>query len=343
MRRIQKPAVVFLFMLLLVGLLTIPGFAAPKDIQVFLNGQMLHFDVPPTIVSGRTLVPLRAIFEALNAKVAWDNTSQTVSATWNGGELALPVGKTTATVNGSIKTLDVPAQIINNRTLVPLRFVAETLGANVGWYGKSQAITINTPPKAPIEVKVTRVVDGDTVEVTMPNGQTEDVRLIGVDTPETVHPTKGEQPYGREASNFTKEHLAGQTVFLETDVEERDRYGRLLAYVYLPNGVMYNAVLVDEGYAQMATFPPNVRYVEVFKALQTAAREGNRGLWGLSGEQTPATQPSNATGKIKGNINSKGEKIYHVPGGAYYDITDAEEYFDTEEEAQAAGYRRSSR
>lgn len=339
----KRPLIVVLVMLVLIGLFAVPSIAASQSIQVFVNGQILQFDVPPTVVSGRTLVPLRAIFEALNAKVAWDNTSQTVSATWNGGELALPVGKTTATVNGSIKTLDVPAQIINNRTLVPLRFVAETLGAKVGWYGKSQAITINTPPKAPIEVKVTRVVDGDTVEVTMPDGKTEDVRLIGVDTPETVHPTKGEQPYGREASNFTKEHLAGQTVFLETDVEERDRYGRLLAYIYLPNGIMYNAVLVDEGYAQMATFPPNVRYVEVFKALQASAREGRRGLWGLSTEQTTTAPPLNTTGKIKGNINSQGEKIYHVPGGAYYDITEAEEYFDTEEEAQAAGYRKSSR
>jgi micrococcal nuclease len=76
------------------------------------------------------------------------------------------------------------------------------------------------------------VIDGDTIEVRI-NNRTEKVRFIGVDTPETVHPTKGEEPYGREASDYTKSQLNDQSVGLEFDVEKRDRYGRLLAYVWL--------------------------------------------------------------------------------------------------------------
>lgn len=265
--------------------------AANQPVQVFVNGQTLQFDVPPTVVSGRTLVPLRAIFEALGAKVAWDQATRSVSATWAGGSLSLPVGSPKATVKGTQRDLDVPARIISGRTMVPLRFVAEAMGAQVGWYEKSRAVTINIPPKPLVQATVTRVVDGDTVEVTLASGNTEKIRMIGVDTPETAHPTKGEEPYGREASNFTKFRLAGQNVLLETDVEERDKYGRLLAYLYLPGGAMFNAVLVDEGYAQTATFPPNVRYVEVFRALQTSAREGNRGLWGLPVNQAPSVPP----------------------------------------------------
>jgi endonuclease YncB( thermonuclease family) len=300
---------VFALMLLLaVALLAPPSFAetpallvaatqpvggtqghAANGITVFVNGQLLEFDVPPAVVNDRTMVPLRAIFEALGAKVEWDDSTQTASASWEGGALTLQIGADSARVNGQAKKLDVPGQLISDRTMVPLRFVAEAMGAQVGWYGQSQTITINKPAAALVAATVTRVVDGDTIEVRTAAGTTEKVRLIGVDTPETVHPTKGVQPYGPEASAFTKERLTGQAVQLEMDAEQRDKYGRLLAYVYLPNGTMFNATLVDEGYAQLMTYPPNVKYVEVFKALQTTAREANRGLWGLG---TQPTEPS---------------------------------------------------
>ena len=80
--------------------------------------------------------------------------------------------------------------------------------------------------------RVVRVVDGDTVRLAI-NGDEENVRLIGIDTPETVHPTRGEEPYGKEASDFTKQLLEGRSVYLEFDIEERDRFGRLLAYLYI--------------------------------------------------------------------------------------------------------------
>lgn len=125
---------------------------------------------------------------------------------------------------------------------------------------------------------VTRVVDGDTIEIMM-SGRTETVRLIGVNTPETKHPTKDVEHFGKEASAFTRQQLEGRSVRLEFDVERRDRYGRLLAYVYLESGPMFNAVLVAEGYAQLMTVPPNVKHQDLFLALEREAREAEKGLW----------------------------------------------------------------
>ena len=186
---------------------------------------------------------------------------------------------------------------------------------------------------------VERVVDGDTF--VLDNG--ERVRLIGVNTPESVKPGEEPEVYGKEASQYTKRMLEGQRVRLEFDVSERDRYGRLLAYVYLEDGTFFNELLLTEGYAQVMTVPPNVKYAERFLAAERAAREAGRGLWGLDadGRQSTDDQANAQRGLIKGNINSKGEKIYHVPGGRYYDVTEPEVWFETEEEAQAAGFRRS--
>jgi micrococcal nuclease len=128
-------------------------------------------------------------------------------------------------------------------------------------------------------VTVTRVVDGDTIDISTSVEGRSRVRLIGVDTPE-VH--FGTQPYGPEASAFARRELEGEEVGLELDVQNIDPYGRLLAYVYLPDGQMLNETLVEEGYAQVATFPPNVKYQDRFLQAQREAREANRGLWGLS-------------------------------------------------------------
>jgi len=124
---------------------------------------------------------------------------------------------------------------------------------------------------------VVRVVDGDTIHVRV-NGRIEKVRYIGVNTPETHHPTKGEEPGGREATEVNRRLVEGKTVSLELDVQERDRYGRLLAYVYVGD-TMVGAELVRLGYAQVMTIPPNVRHQELFGKLERQARETERGLW----------------------------------------------------------------
>jgi len=128
-----------------------------------------------------------------------------------------------------------------------------------------------------LEGTVVRIVDGDTIHVRI-GARIEKVRYIGVNTPELHHPTKGEEPGGREASEVNRQLVAGKRVRLELDVQERDRYGRLLAYVWVGD-LMVNAELVRRGYAQVMTVPPNVRYQELLLKLQRDARQTGRGLW----------------------------------------------------------------
>ena len=124
---------------------------------------------------------------------------------------------------------------------------------------------------ATLTASVVRVIDGDTIDVSL-DGQQERVRLVGVDTPETVHPEIGVEPWGPEASNFTKTLLpSGTKVRLEFDVQERDRYGRRLAYLYLRDGRRLNELLLQEGLAQLLTAPPNVRYVDRFVSARRQA------------------------------------------------------------------------
>lgn len=120
---------------------------------------------------------------------------------------------------------------------------------------------------------VTRIIDGDTVDVDL-GGTTYRVRYIGIDTPE-----RGDFFY-HEATEANRQLVEGQTVTLVKDVSETDRYGRLLRYVYLLDGTFVNAELVGQGYAQMLTYPPDVKYQELFAQLQREAREAGLGLWG---------------------------------------------------------------
>lgn len=126
---------------------------------------------------------------------------------------------------------------------------------------------------------VTKVVDGDTVEIS--TGQT--VRLIGIDTPETRDPRRPVGCFGKEASNETKNLLSGKEVILQKDVSETDKYGRLLRYVYLPLSnvqvLFVNDYLVREGFAKALTFPPDIKYNEQFRQAEREAREERRGLW----------------------------------------------------------------
>ena len=129
----------------------------------------------------------------------------------------------------------------------------------------------------PIEGTVVRVVDGDTIHVRLAD-HVEKIRYIGVNTPEIHHPTRGEEPGGREAAEVNRRIVADRRVRLELDVRTRDRYGRLLAYVWVGD-LMVNAELVRLGYAQVMTVPPNVKHQELFVKLQREARDAGRGLW----------------------------------------------------------------
>jgi micrococcal nuclease len=130
-------------------------------------------------------------------------------------------------------------------------------------------------------VLVTRVVDGDTIEARI-EGEAEDVRLIGVDTPETVKPGEPVQCFGPRASAFTHRQLDGRRVRLVFGVERRDIYGRLLAYAYL-DGRLFNSTLLRRGLARSLTIPPNDRFAGLFERLELAAARTGRGLWGACG------------------------------------------------------------
>lgn len=172
-----------------------------------------------------------------------------------------------------------------SRQLVVVALVAVAAGALVvaGLAGSSPG-----PPPSPgpaagdlpagLDVTVERVVDGDTIVVS--GG--ERVRLIGVDTPETKDPRRPVGCFGKQASDFTSSLLpAGARVRLVGDVEQRDRYQRLLAYAYrLPDGLFVNAELLRRGFAQVLTIPPNVAHAADFVALSREARDADRGLWG---------------------------------------------------------------
>ena len=134
------------------------------------------------------------------------------------------------------------------------------------------------PPKDAVAARVQRVSDGDTF-VAVVGGRRERIRVIGVDTPESVDPNRPDEPYGKEASDFAKHYLDGETVRLAGDAEPRDRYGRMLAYVWLRDGTFWNALLAAEGYAQQLTIPPNVTYERLFRRLVGEARREDRGLW----------------------------------------------------------------
>lgn len=123
---------------------------------------------------------------------------------------------------------------------------------------------------------VERVVDGDTVVLSTK----ERVRYIGLDTPEFYYASKSVEAYAREAAEFNRRLVEHKRVHLEFDMERFDKYGRLLAYVFLEDGTFVNAQLLQQGYAQLLTIPPNVKYVELFVGLQREAREAERGLWG---------------------------------------------------------------
>lgn len=292
-------------------------------LDLYVDTNKIVTDTPPAIVDGRTLVPVRAIFEAIGATVEWDNATRTATGAKDSTIVSIQIDNTTAYVNGEARVLDVPAQLINNRTMVPARFISEAFGCDVTWYQKTQTVGVADKTKGlhiyvtatgdryhysgtcnggtyyeatlaeamgrgllpcdkcvqtdahpnlgPVSAErytttVLRVVDGDTIVVNY-NGTEEKVRLIGVDTPESVHPDNSKNTdAGFAASEFTNVYLTGEEVELEFDVQQRDQYGRLLAYVYF-DGEMFNEKLLRTGYANIATYPPNVKYVENFEQI----------------------------------------------------------------------------
>ncbi|MEK7566943.1 MAG: thermonuclease family protein [Patescibacteria group bacterium] len=123
--------------------------------------------------------------------------------------------------------------------------------------------------------RVVKIIDGDTIEI---EGGLK-IRYIGVNTPETKDPRRGVQCFGKEASAKNQALVEGQMVWLEKDVGDRDKYGRLLRYVWVGNNTMVNETLVKEGYAFASSYPPNVKYQKRFREAERQARNSGKGLW----------------------------------------------------------------
>ena len=188
-------------------------------------------------------------------------------------------------------------------------------------------------------VLVTEVVDGDTVHVGRGWRKTT-VQFLGIDTPETVHSGKPVEFLGPEASQFTKKTLNGKKVHLEFEpLNQMDKYGRLLAYVYLSDGRLFNVELIKRGYARV-TAPSYFRYYDEFHNYEREAVADCRGIWTTKVKNIRS--PSEKVVKIIGNLKSK---IYHLPSQANYEKGKEENwvYFNSEEEAIRAGYRKAKR
>lgn len=183
----------------------------------------------------------------------------------------------------------------NTKLLVLTTFIIVITGLGLIWFGLGPNKQILSPSSVP-EVStatqsavvgmegerawVSKVVDGDTIVV---NNETT-VRLVGIDTPETVDPRRPVGCFGKEASNETKSLLAGKAVILQKDVSDKDKYDRLLRLIFLPleNGqtLFVNDYLVRGGFAKAKSYPPDVKYDEKFKQAEQEAKENKRGMWG---------------------------------------------------------------
>lgn len=168
------------------ALVSVPA-VGEADISVLVNGKAINFDVPPQIIDGRTLVPLRAIFEALGAEVNWNGETRTVTAQRDDTQISMTIGNNVMKVDSREIVLDVPPQIIGDRTLVPARAAAEGFGAEVGWDGETRTVTIVTSSTAASTSETAQPVES--VEPAQPAESVETVKPA-----ESVEPVPADFP-----------------------------------------------------------------------------------------------------------------------------------------------------
>lgn len=184
------------------------------------------------------------------------------------------------------------------------------------------------------EATVLRVVDGDTLSVSI-EGKKETIRLLLIDTPETKHPDLPVQPFGPEASQYAKELLTNEEVMLEWGTTKRDKYDRLLAYVYI-DGTLYNKEIIEQGLARVAyVYPPNDKYVDTLRDAEQQAKKKKKGIWSLEGYVTEDGFNSEMTIKKSPtpskNNSTESNNLLYDPNGADRDCGD----FCKQSQAQA--------
>jgi endonuclease YncB( thermonuclease family) len=269
---------------LLVSGMSFPVLAETATITIVVDGKTVSFpDAQPEIVNNRTMVPISLIAQTMGAAVTLtrgnsftiDKGLKHIQITWNSD---------TAYVNQVPIKLDVPAYIKNDRTYVPLRSISEIFSGTVGYDGDHSTVYIDTfDPTNMSKAEVSKVLAGDLLQVRLlEENRWETVRLIGVDAPEMARGNQQAMIYADEAQKFADKMLTGKEVYLDLDTQARDMYGRLLAYVYLPDGTFFNAQLVREGYARIETMAPDTRHKDLLEALLKEARADHKGIWALA-------------------------------------------------------------
>lgn len=297
MKKINR---LFLCLVFCAAMLTTTALAAEKitvntdmsilvEHEVFKPSNTLGEQVMVAEYDGTTYAPLRALAEAYGLTVGYDaerriatvDRIEGVEPTMTEPEFEVEYPKNmTINVNTDMQILVdgeifVPRNTEGEKVMVfeyggttyaPLRALAEAYDLEVSYDHELRSASV-------AEVyDVLRIIDGDTIQIDY-KGVKEKVRMIGIDTPESVHPDDDKNTEaGLVASEYTEMLLKGKKVSIELDVQERDQYGRILAYVYL-EGKMVNKTLLEEGYAVMSTYPPNVKYVDDFRAIVAAQYE----------------------------------------------------------------------
>lgn len=240
-----------------------------KTIFIFLDGKKMEFKLQqPANYSGRVLVPLRDIFEALGAKIEWDESTKTVTAKKGGVLITYSVGSLTGNRNNEIINIPVPGRLVEGTTMIPLRFVGEALGAAISWDEHSKTVLISSKIKT--EVEVTNILEGNVVEI---KGGTNSDKLVLLGYNEL------DPNYAAEATQWLTEQLTGATIRVELDTKQRESHGYLLAYVYMPDGTLLNSQIFAKGYAKLNMTSPNLRWNELLSYVQNGAKNGKVGLW----------------------------------------------------------------
>ena len=181
-----------------------------------------------------------------------------------------------------------------------------------------------------------RVVDGDTIVIDF-YGKKEKIRLLNVDTPESVHPDLSRNtPMGKKASDYTRNRLAGKSISLEFEKKKRGRYGRLLAYVII-KGQNFNLELVEEGWSQYYTkYGNSPTYHDQFSEAQARAWAEKKQIWDKAKSNRPnPAQTTAAAGEFHGNTKSH---IFHAPGCRYFNCGNCTRIFSSQQTALRAGY-----
>lgn len=273
-------------------LLLLTGVSAPHDGG---SGQALT----PTAGSNTTA---RAVTNV--AATASSANTNTVNAA------APPQGRAGTSASGAANELSNAATAeggsgVNGGTGASAEVSAATSAASA-----AAGSTSAEKPGQLIAVTVVKDVDGDTIDVRMPDGTVEPVRMLLIDTPETVDPEKPVEPFGPQASAFCKSKLpVGKHVYLEEGIDKWDKYHRLLAYVWITPSDMYNEDVVRAGLARVAyVYPPNTKYLDQLEADQAYAKARHLGIWSIPGYVTDEGYNLAAVGKSGGSSTSTGTK-----------------------------------